>query len=94
MKIEHIKTWELHYNVKLIAACVIVAVSISAKAVITTPDYRFEPPKQTTFPTNIIQPNYLLPVGTNSHPKSLSVQPGHLPKNIKHRRQLLQSLHQ
>jgi hypothetical protein len=94
MKIEDIKTSKLRYNIKLIAACVIVAVSISAKAVITAPDYRFAPPKQTIFPTNIIQPHYRLLDGTNSYPKNLPVQPQHVPKNIEHRRQLLRSLHQ
>jgi hypothetical protein len=94
MKIEDIKTSELHYNIKLIAICVMVVVSISAKAVITTPEYRFEPPKQTTFPTNVIEPYSLSSGGTNSHPKNPSVQAKHLPKNIEHRRQLLRSLHQ
>ena len=95
MKIEDIKTPELHYTIKLIAICVMVVVSISAKAVIITPEYRFEPPKQTTFPTNVIQPYYYpLPGGTNSQPKNPSVQAKHLPKNIEHRRQLLRSLHQ
>ena len=89
-----IKTLALHYNIKLIAICVMVVVSISAKAVITTPEYRFEPPKQTIFPTNVIEPYFLSPGGTNSQPKNPTARAKHLPKNIEHRRQLLRSLHQ